>query len=557
METKKAKPPLAIKHEEEENTFDHTTLIPPHEETKEVDAAILLPVDLSAIPLPEEDPQRYLSIQSHDIIIPSYAAWFDITTIHSIESKALPEFFNDRNKSKTPTVYMEYRDFMINTYRMNPIEYLTITACRRNLTGDVCAILRVHAFLEQWGLINYQVDPDAKLSSLSPPFDSQFKVVIDKPLEPKEQDNREESQDEEKQAKEEKTEVKHYYDAHKEKKPQVCASCQQACQDEQYCSTTQPDFYICKQCFIEGKYPVNQMSGHFVLERFEKEQNKWDKEEEDLLKEGLGMFGDNWEKISNHVGTRTHDECVLHYLQLPLNDPFQDVEIEKLGLLQYDSIQHKENPIMTAVAFLASAVEPKVAAAAGDIDVFEIIPVKIDNDKVKLEQEQEKDEGQDEEEEEEKKPERNEIEESKLIELTNTLFKCKLIQYQQQFEDYQSLENRVEEQKRQLEKERRQLEQDQSVFKRKVLSIRQEIAKSISKANALASIITPAQLQQQLAGASPSMFLNGNQHHPSPQALQQLQLQQQQYQLQMQMQMQQHDQPRSNLPPGFNNIMTL
>lgn len=36
-------------------------------------------------------------------------------------------------------------------------EYLTFTACRRNLTGDVCSILRVHAFLEQWGLINYQV----------------------------------------------------------------------------------------------------------------------------------------------------------------------------------------------------------------------------------------------------------------------------------------------------------------------------------------------------------------------------------------------------------------
>jgi SWI/SNF related-matrix-associated actin-dependent regulator of chromatin subfamily C len=46
---------------------------------------------------------------------------------------------------------------MINTYRLNPIEYLTVTACRRNLAGDVCAIMRVHSFLEQWGLINYQV----------------------------------------------------------------------------------------------------------------------------------------------------------------------------------------------------------------------------------------------------------------------------------------------------------------------------------------------------------------------------------------------------------------
>lgn len=46
---------------------------------------------------------------------------------------------------------------MMNTYRLNPSEYLTVTACRRNLAGDVGAIMRVHAFLEQWGLINYQV----------------------------------------------------------------------------------------------------------------------------------------------------------------------------------------------------------------------------------------------------------------------------------------------------------------------------------------------------------------------------------------------------------------
>jgi len=46
---------------------------------------------------------------------------------------------------------------MIDTYRLNPTEYLTSTACRRNLAGDVCSIIRVHGFLEQWGLINYQV----------------------------------------------------------------------------------------------------------------------------------------------------------------------------------------------------------------------------------------------------------------------------------------------------------------------------------------------------------------------------------------------------------------
>lgn len=37
--------------------------------------------------------------------------------------------------------------------------HLTATTCRRNLAGDVCAIMRVHAFLEYWGLINFNVDP--------------------------------------------------------------------------------------------------------------------------------------------------------------------------------------------------------------------------------------------------------------------------------------------------------------------------------------------------------------------------------------------------------------
>jgi SWI/SNF related-matrix-associated actin-dependent regulator of chromatin subfamily C len=101
--------------------------------------------------------REHLIAQTHAIVLPSYSAWFDMHEINPIEAKALPEFFNNRNRSKTPAVYKDYRDFMINTYRLNPPEYLTVTACRRNLAGDVCAIMRVHAFLESWGLINYQV----------------------------------------------------------------------------------------------------------------------------------------------------------------------------------------------------------------------------------------------------------------------------------------------------------------------------------------------------------------------------------------------------------------
>ena len=62
-----------------------------------------------------------------------------------------------------------------------------MTASRRNLAGDVCAIIRVHAFLEQWGLINYQVsfinkvDPESRPSTVGPAFTGHFRVSADTP----------------------------------------------------------------------------------------------------------------------------------------------------------------------------------------------------------------------------------------------------------------------------------------------------------------------------------------------------------------------------------------
>ncbi|KAL9101626.1 MAG: hypothetical protein Q9163_003124 [Psora crenata] len=129
----------------------------------------------------EATAREHLATQRFSVIIPSYSAWFDLNTIHQTEMKSVPEFFNSRNRSKTPAVYKDYRDFMINTYRLNPSEYLTVTACRRNLAGDVCAIMRVHAFLEQWGLINYQVDSDSRPSAIGPPFTGHFRVIADTP----------------------------------------------------------------------------------------------------------------------------------------------------------------------------------------------------------------------------------------------------------------------------------------------------------------------------------------------------------------------------------------
>ena len=67
---------------------------------------------------------------------------------------------------------------MVDSFRLNPTDYLSITACRRNLAGDVGAITRVHGFLEQWGLINHGVEPS---QGMGPPATGHFNIMVDSP----------------------------------------------------------------------------------------------------------------------------------------------------------------------------------------------------------------------------------------------------------------------------------------------------------------------------------------------------------------------------------------
>ena len=67
---------------------------------------------------------------------------------------------------------------MIDSFRLNPTEYLSVTSCRRNLAGDVGAILRVHGFLEQWGLLNYHVESERHAHTMGPPSTAHFNVQV-------------------------------------------------------------------------------------------------------------------------------------------------------------------------------------------------------------------------------------------------------------------------------------------------------------------------------------------------------------------------------------------
>ncbi|KAI8834874.1 hypothetical protein BC829DRAFT_448341 [Chytridium lagenaria] len=314
------------------------------------------------------------AIQNSDIIVPSYAAWFSLSAIHDTEKKALPEFFNGRNKSKTPQVYKDYRDFIINTYRLNPTEYLTITACRRNLAGDVCSIIRVHNFLEQWGLINYQVDPDSKPVVVGPAYTGHFRVTADtprgfQPLGPNVSFTAREASSQNKGP----VIPTPLPTLPPTVLPSQAASLKRgpdetdddAMDESGPSSSRRPNR-------LAGRYPSSANAGDFAR-RDERDQAvlhgdkaSWNDQETLLLLEGLEMFPESWDRIADHVGTRTKDQCILKFLDLPIEDPFLEESGANLGPLHFSMFPFSvsDNPILSVVAMLASVVKPEVAKAS-------------------------------------------------------------------------------------------------------------------------------------------------------------------------------------------------
>ncbi|KAI0739056.1 SWIRM-domain-containing protein [Daedaleopsis nitida] len=389
----------------------------------------------------EEQARKYLAAQTHEVIIPSYAAWFDMSKIHPVERRALPEFFNSRHRSKTPAIYKDYRDFMINTYRLRPSEYLTVTACRRNLAGDVCAIMRVHAFLEQWGLINYQIDPDQRPAALAPPFTGHFRVILDTPrglqsLHPGTRPQQPNAQAAgvngatkpsatptpaslELRSSIYQTSAKSSRSISAQEAASLangttapngvggdnpatvkyqCDTCGVDCTAARYHSLKTKNFELCPPCYLEGRFPSHMFSGDFVKLTSATGANgvhqavgtgadeDWTDQEILLLLEGVELYDDDWSAIEEHVGTRSAQQCIRKFLQLPIEDPYIAAEGD-MGPLRFARIpfEQADNPVMSVVAFLAGVISPGVAAEAAKTALHEL----TDGDKQDTEETQE------------------------------------------------------------------------------------------------------------------------------------------------------------------------
>ncbi|XP_023645194.1 SWI/SNF complex subunit SWI3C isoform X2 [Capsella rubella] len=364
-------------------------------------------------------------------VLPMHSDWFAPNTVDRLERQVVPQFFSGKSPNHTPESYMEFRNAIVSKYVENPEKTLTISDCQGLVDGvDVEDFARVFRFLDHWGIINYcataQSHPGPSRDVLDVREDTNGEVHVpsaaltsidslikfDKP-----------------NCRHKGVEVysslssldgdipdldirirEHLCDNH-------CNHCSQPLPTVYFQSQKKGDILLCSDCFHHGRFVVGHSCLDFVRvdpSKFYGDQDgdNWTDQETLLLLEAVELYNENWVQIADHVGSKSKAQCILHFLRLPVEDGLLDnVEVpgvtnsenptngydhkgtDSNGDLPVYSEQDSDteiklpfvkspNPVMALVAFLASAVGPRVAASCA----HESLAVLSEDDRMKSEE---------------------------------------------------------------------------------------------------------------------------------------------------------------------------
>ncbi|XP_027357057.1 SWI/SNF complex subunit SWI3D-like [Abrus precatorius] len=276
-------------------------------------------------------------------VVPTHCGWFSWSCIHPIEKQALPSFFNGKTENRTPDVYMEIRNWIMKKFHSNPNVQIELKDISELNVGDLDARQEIMEFLDYWGLINFHPFPsmDSAVASASedgeaekislleklyrfetlqlcPPVvqkSSQMTSSVSSGLFP-------ESAIAEELVKQEgpAVEMLEYH----------CNSCSADCSRKRYHCQKQADFDLCTDCFSNRRFGSGMSSLDFILmepaEVAGVNGGKWTDQETLLLLEALELYKENWNEIAEHVGTKSKTQCILHFVQMPIEDAFVDCD---------------------------------------------------------------------------------------------------------------------------------------------------------------------------------------------------------------------------------------
>ncbi|GLU00979.1 hypothetical protein SLE2022_183090 [Rubroshorea leprosula] len=341
-------------------------------------------------------------------VVPMHSDWFSPATVHRLERQVVPHFFSGKSPDHSPEKYMECRNYIVAKYMDNPDMRLITPDCQGLVDGisneDLARIVR---FLDHWGIINYCAAspsnepwnggsfiredtkgevhvPSAALKSI----DSLIK--FDKPK------CRLKAADVYSSLSCHGDDFSYLDDRIRERLSENCCNhCSQPLTSMSYQSQKEVDVLSCSDCFHDGRFVSGHSSIDFIRvdsaqDYGELDGETWSDQETLLLLEAMEIFNENWNEIAEYVGTKSKSQCILHFLRLPMeNGILENIEVPNMSksfnlpngddngrlhsstngsLLDADSenslpFANSGNPVMSLVAFLASAVGPRVAAA--------------------------------------------------------------------------------------------------------------------------------------------------------------------------------------------------
>lgn len=350
---------------------------------------------------------------SRVLVLPMHSDWFSPGTVHRLERQAVPHFFSGKSQDLTPEKYMECRNYIVALYMEEPGKRITASDCQGLQVGvgheDLTRIVR---FLDHWGIINYCArtpshEPPNAVSCLKEDTSGEIRVPsealksIDSLI-----------KFDKTNCKLKAEEIYSPLTMHSGDVPDLDSRIREHLSENHcnYCSCPLPavyyqsqkevDILLCTDCFHDGKFVVGHSSIDFLRvdssrDYGELDVESWTDQETLLLLEAMEIYHENWNEIAEHVGTKSKAQCILHFLRLPMEDgKLENINVPSMSvssnvmnrddngrshhysngdsagpvhqIRDSDSrlpFANSGNPVMALVAFLASAVGPRVAAS--------------------------------------------------------------------------------------------------------------------------------------------------------------------------------------------------
>ncbi|KAJ4700720.1 SWI/SNF complex subunit SWI3C-like [Melia azedarach] len=345
-------------------------------------------------------------------VVPMHSDWFSPATVHRLERQVVPHFFSGKSPDHTPEKYMECRNHIVAKYMDNPERRLTVSHCQGLVDGvSTEDLTRIFRFLNHWGIINYcaaapSPEPWNGRSYLREDSNGEVHVPSDalKSIDSLIKFDKPKCRLKAADVYSSSCRDADFFDLDHRIRERLsenhCNYCSQPIPAVQYQSQKEVDVLLCPECFHEGRFVIGHSSLDFVKvdparDYGDIDGETWSDQETFLLLEGIEIYNDNWNEIAEHVGTKSKAQCILHFVRLPMEDGLlENIEVPNLskksssssrddrgglhstsngdlpgsGLQEADSenrlpFANSGNPVMSLVAFLASAVGPRVAAA--------------------------------------------------------------------------------------------------------------------------------------------------------------------------------------------------